>query len=88
MRIKYSNFEVSCSIELPVTTDNYWKNDITVYWGNNDLFIIPSTELCFYWTEDILSGNEEKAINAIQGLLNNLKYKIEKMEFFVKSCQK
>jgi hypothetical protein len=84
-KIKYEHFTVECTLEEPVTTDNFWKYDIDILQYTEegefkDIVIIPKTVLCKYDVEALLSGNEEEAQNALSNVTRNMEYHINKLK--------
>ncbi len=84
-KIKYQNFTVECALEEPVTTDNFWKYNIDILQYTEegkfkDIVTIPTTILCKYDTEALLSGNEQEAQRGLNNVIRNMEYHISKLK--------
>ena len=83
MEIKYSNFSVQTKLELPVTTDNFYKFPIYVYRGDLYGVTMMPHYLSMPQVEDILSGDEEKARIGIECYIKSLKEAASELQYML-----
>lgn len=81
--IKYKHFEVECRLEDPVTVDNYFRHDIII---NNakGAFVcrIHASELWLGMAEGLLSGDEKMAQDALDWVISNREYDLDRLRKF------
>ncbi len=80
MKREFTNFELETSLELPVTTDNFWKYDIDIRKNGRYFTTISSHHLSFDLANDLLTGDEAKVKAAIECLIMNYEFKIEQLK--------
>lgn len=84
MEIAYKNFTVKTRLEAKPTKDNYFKQDIEIYRDEHYIATLWHPFLCLPTVEDVLSGDEERAIKSIRDYIKNMRSSIkwieEKME--------
>lgn len=72
MKIEYSNFTVETSLEEAPTTDNFFKYHIFVTpEGAEWAEIIHCSEVCLPHVQELMSGDESLALQAIKSILYN-----------------
>ena len=88
MRVEYSNFSVESAHELPITTENYFKHDMIVYVKGADFGQrLYRQELFMCQVEDLLSGDEDKANQALQSVIYNREYELNELKKYESKLQ-
>lgn len=72
MKIEYKTFTVETALEEAPTTNNFFKHYIFVTpknaeWGT----IIHNSEVCLPHVQELMSGDESLALQAIESILYN-----------------
>jgi len=88
MKVEYSNFSVESSHELPITAENYFKHDMIVYVKGADFGQrLYRQELFMCQVEDLLSGDEEKAKQALASVICNREYQLNELKKYDSKLQ-
>ncbi len=81
MKVEYSNFSVESAHELPITVENYFQHDMIVYVKGADFGQrLYRQELFMDQVEGLLSGDEEKAKQALQSIIYNREYELNELK--------
>lgn len=80
MKREFTNFELETNLELPVTTDNFWKYDIDIKKNGRHFTTISCHHLSFNLANDLLTGDEAKVKDAIECLILNYEFKISELK--------
>lgn len=89
MKVKYSNFSVESGHELPITVENYFKHDMIVYFKGADFGQrLYRQELFMCQVEDLLSGDEDKAKQALTSVINNREYELNELKKYESKLQR
>ena len=83
--IKYKEWQVECCNDEPVTIDNYYKHDIVVTKVNGEyVTTIRKTELSLPIAQDLLSGDEVLAQQALNCIISNMEFELDCLRRFNK----
>lgn len=89
MRIKYSKFEVDTSLELPldqekwhnILVNEFFKHHIKILPKDSELIMLIFKEEVFLWhVQELLSGDEQRALDAIRSIIRNREYEINNLK--------
>ena len=86
MKIQYSKFEVDTSLELPLNQEEwheilmneYFKHHIKIQPKNSEHSVLISKDEVFLWhVQELLSKDEERAIEALRSIIFNREEEIK-----------
>jgi hypothetical protein len=78
--IKYPKFTVKTYIKLPINSIEDVNSSIKIVVSPKQAPIIHEGELSLVTATDILSGDEELCLKALNDILENRKYKVSQLE--------
>lgn len=81
--IQYKEWQVQTYNDEPVTVDNYFKYDIIINKANGKyVMTIRKEELWLGDAEGLLSGDETLAQHALDSVIHNREYELDRLKRF------